>query len=62
MDNNFLLTYSYENQEGMSDSDYDWYETEEKMLEDIEFKKEVLHDFRINEAIQVLGVKNIELK
>lgn len=61
MDGKYLLTYSYENEEGMNDSDYDWYETEEKMVEDIEFKKEVLHDFKINEAMEIFSARNIEI-
>ncbi len=59
MDNNFLLTYSYENDEGRTDANYSWYESEEEMNDDIQFMKNTLHDFRINEAMEIMQVRNI---
>lgn len=62
MDNNFLITYSYENNEGMTDFGYSWYESEESMIEDVDFKRGFLKDFEIQDAMEILGVRNIDLK
>jgi len=59
---NYLLTYSYENMEGMSDGDYQWYETEEQMNESIEDKKEIFKDFKICDAIEICSYRNIQFK
>ena len=61
MDQNFLLTYSFENNEGMYDQNFGWYETREEMIEDIEAKESCLKDFKIIEAIEILNSRKMEL-
>jgi len=61
MDKIFLLLCSYENMEGMLERDFEWYQTEEKMRESIEDKKEFIKDFTVNKAIEILQVRNIEI-
>jgi hypothetical protein len=61
MDKNFLLLYSYENMEGMLERNFEWYQTEEKMRESIEDKKEFIKDFTVNKAMEILQVRNIEI-
>jgi len=61
MDKNYLLTYSYENNEGMSDTDYAWYSSEEEMYEGIEFKKEIFHCFEVIDAIEIINARDIKI-
>jgi len=61
MDKNFLLLCSYENMEGMLERNFEWHQTEEKMRESIEDKKEFIKDFTVNKAIEILQVRNIEI-
>jgi hypothetical protein len=60
MDNKFLLTFLYENIEGMYSSDFNWYATEEEMIEDIEFKKDTYNKFKIIDAIEIIGAREVE--
>jgi hypothetical protein len=61
MDKNFLLLCSYENMEGMLERNFEWYQTEEKLRESIEDKKEFIKDFTVNKAMEILQVRNIEI-
>ncbi len=61
MDNRFLLTYGFENMEGMCQKNFKWYLTEEEMMQDIEDMKEYLTDFGVIKAMEILNVRNIEL-
>ena len=61
MDKNFLLTFSYENDEGMDDKDFKWYESEKAMLKDIEDMKEYTEDLRVIEAIEILNSRAIKV-
>ena len=56
----FLLTYSFENMEGMSDGDFKWYSTEEEMIEDTIDKKEYLKDFKVLQALEILSARYIK--
>ena len=62
MDNKFLLLYSFENLEGMMERGYKWYQTEEELVEDIEDMKEYIKDFTVNDAIEILQLREIETK
>jgi len=62
MDNNFLLTFSYENDEGMFDEDFKWYKSEEAMLKDIEDMKKYTKDLIVLEAIEILSLRIIEIE
>ncbi len=62
MDNKFLLLYSFENMEGMMERGYKWYQTEEELVEDIEDMKEYIKDFTVNDAIEILQLREIETK
>jgi len=61
MDRKFLLTFSFENDEGMDDKDFKWYETEEEMLKDIEDMKAYTKDLEVMEAIEMLSFRLIEV-
>ena len=61
MNKKFLLTYGFENMEGMEQTDYAWYETEEDMKENIEDMKEYMKDFSVVEAIEILSLRIIKL-
>ena len=60
MDNKFLLLYSFENMEGMMERGYKWYQTEEELVEDIEDMKEYIKDFTVNDAIEILQLREVE--
>lgn len=62
MDNKFLLLYSFENMEGMMERGYKWYQTEEELVEDIEDMKEYIKDFTVNDAIEILQLREIVIK
>ena len=62
MHKRFLLTFSFENREGMYDGDYKWYESEEAMKIDIEDMKEYIKDFKIVDALEVISVRKIKLE
>lgn len=62
MDNNFLLTYSQEDEEGYIVDSYTWYESEEKMLDGIKFKQQYYSSFVINEVIEILTSREIDVK
>ena len=62
MEQNFLLTYSFENDEGMSDSNFNWYETEEAMRKDIEDMKNYTKDLEVMEAFEILSYREIDLE
>jgi hypothetical protein len=57
----FLLTYRYENEEGMYVTDYEWYKTKEDMIKDIEFLREFLKDFEIHDAMEILNYNDLEI-
>ena len=61
MNKNFLLTYSFENFEGMHDSNYAWFETEEEMRNEIEFFMDIYKDFEINEMFEIINGREVEL-
>lgn len=61
MNRNFLLTYNFENTEGMNDSDYAWFETEQEMRDEIEFCRDFYKDFQINEMLEIVNAREIEL-
>ena len=61
MDKNFLLTYSFENTEGMHDTDYAWFETEQELREEIDFCKDFYKEFQINEVFEIINAREIEL-
>ena len=60
MDNNFLLTYNYENSEGIYDSDYAWFESEDEMREEIDFLKEKHKKFKVNEMFEIINAREVE--
>jgi len=62
MDKRFLLTFTYENDDGYEDRDYKWYETEEEMLKDIEDMREYTKDLEVNKAMEITSVRMIEVK
>ena len=62
MEQNFLLTYSFENDEGMSDSSFNWYETEEEMYKDIEYMKKYTKDLEVIEAFEILSYREIKFE
>lgn len=62
MDNKFLLLYSFENMEEMMERGYKWYQTEEELVEDIEDMKEYIKDFTVNDAIEILQLREIVIK
>ena len=61
METLFLVTYFYENDEGMSDRDYALFATEEKMLNGIEDIKEYNRKVVINRAMEILVKKEFDL-
>lgn len=61
MNRNFLLTYNFENEEGMYDSNYAWFESEEEMREEIEFFIDIYKDFEIDEMFEIINAREIEL-
>jgi hypothetical protein len=61
MDKKFLLTYGFENTEGMDQTSYRWYKTEEDMRKNIEDMKEYMKDFSIVQAIEILSSRFIKL-
>ena len=62
MNRNFLLTYNYVNTEGMYDSDYAWFESEDELKEEVKFFKETLNEFEINEIFEIINAREIELE
>jgi len=62
MDQNFLLTFSFENDEGMDDKDFKWYESEEEMIQDIEDMKKYTKDLMVIEAMEILDSREINIE
>jgi len=61
MSKNILLLYSFENMEGMIERNFEWFETEQQLKENIEDKKEYIKDFTVNKAMELLQIRNIKL-
>ena len=61
MSKNILLLYSFENMEGMLERNFEWFETEQQLKENIEDKKEYIEDFTVNKAMELLQIRNIKL-
>ncbi len=61
MSKNILLLYSFENMEGMLERNFEWFETEQQLKENIEDKKEYIKDFTVNKAMELLQIRNIKL-
>ena len=61
MSKNILLLYSFENMEGMLERNFEWFETEQQLKENIKDKKEYIKDFTVNKAMELLQIRNIKL-
>jgi len=61
MSKNILLLYSFENMEGMIERNFEWFETEQQLKENIEDKKEYIKDFTVNKIMEVLQYRNIKI-
>lgn len=61
MSKNILLLYSFENMEGMLERNFEWFETEQQLKENIEDKKEYIKNFTVNKAMELLQIRNIKL-
>lgn len=53
MDRNYLLTFSYQNEEGFSISSFSWNDTLEELKEDILDYKKHLNDFDVIEIVKI---------
>ena len=62
MDRKYLLTYSYTGEDRKTSFGYNWYEDEEEMMEHIEELKVTRFEFETNEAIEILGSREIEIE
>jgi hypothetical protein len=60
MERKFLLTYHFENMEGMFQQCFQWFFTEKEMMEAIEDKAEILKDFYIIDMLEVYSVRHIK--
>lgn len=59
---NFLLTFEYENTEGMYELGYSWHSSEEEINKEIKRKKEIYSYFKVKEVIEILQARDIKIK
>jgi len=60
MENRFLLTFSYENMEGMIQSDYYLFNTENEMRNYVNYmKKQKVMKWELKEMVELISIKKI---
>lgn len=59
---NFLLTFEYENTEGMYELGYSWHPSEEEIIKEIKRKREVYVYFEVREVIEILQARDINIR